>query len=140
MLFAAGNYEAADRVFEEVVKAKPDFANGWYNWAHTARQINRIDYAVERLSQALVLVPVDSGDYETASKELEEWKKELEAAIAQAKAAAEEQAQREPETLRTPDPLPAGGEERVNVTEADLQPPEAPVLPVEPSQTPEGGP
>ena len=140
LLFAAGNYEAADRVFEEVVKAKPDFANGWYNWAHTARQINRIDYAVERLSQALVLVPVDSGDYETASKELEEWKKELEAAIAQAKAAAEEQAQREPETLRTPDPLPAGGEERVNVTEADLQPPEAPVLPVEPSQTPEGGP
>jgi hypothetical protein len=88
-----------------------------------------------------VLVPVDSGDYETASKELDEWKKELEAAIAQARAAAEEQAQREPETLRTPDPLPeTGGEETVNVTEEDLQPPEAPVLPVEPSQTPEGGP
>jgi len=132
LLFAAGNYEAADRVFEEVVVAKADFANGWYNWAHTAKQLNRIDYAVERLNQALVLVPVDSGDYETASKELEEWKKELEAAIAQAKAAAEEQAQREPETLSTPEPLPeTGGEEQVNVTEEDLLPPEAPVLPTE---------
>jgi hypothetical protein len=37
--------------------------------------------AVTRLNQAVSLVPADSGDYETANKELTEWKKEYDEAV-----------------------------------------------------------
>ena len=146
LLYASNNFEEADRVFEEAVKAKQDLANAWYNWAYSAKQMNRIDLAVQRLGQAIALVPVDSGDYETASKELDVWKKELDEAIKkqQAALAAQQQAaeQKEPETLKAPEPLPTvGDEEQVNVPAEGLEPPEAevtatPVPSKAPSPTP----
>jgi tetratricopeptide (TPR) repeat protein len=131
LLFAAGNYEEADRVFEEVVTDKNDYANAWYNWAYTAKQLNRVDYAVVRLEQALRLVPQDSGDYEQADKELTEWKKELDELIKQQQAQLaaqqqqqQQQEQKEPETFKVPEPLPTVGEEElVDVPAEELEPP-----------------
>ena len=139
LLYAAGDFEGADRAFEETVKNKTDFANAWYNWANSAKKLNKIDVAVARLEQALKLVQADSGDYETAAKELEVWKKELEEAIkrqqelmkqqADAQAAA---APKQPETLKTQAPLPTmGAEEKVNIPASQL---EAPVI--QPTEVP----
>lgn len=132
LLFAAQRYEEADRVFEQVVVNKQDFANGWYNWANTAKKMNRIDLAVQRLTQAVTLVPAESGDYEKANKELGEWKKEYDAAVKQAQAQ-----QKQAETLKTAEPLPTlGAEEKVDVPKEQLEPPEAVVTPTtEPSPT-----
>jgi Tfp pilus assembly protein PilF len=119
LLYAAGNYEAADRIFEQVVTVKQDYANGWYNWAYSAKKMNDLNSAVSRLTQALALVPVDSGDYDSASKELDAWKKELDAATAN-NAAITKQA----ETLKTPEPLPTTTKpEKVNVPTGEMQPP-----------------
>lgn len=137
LLFAAQRYEEADRAFEEVVKNKQDFANGWYNWANTAKNMNRIDLAVQRLTQAVALVPKESGDYEKAAKELATWQKEYDAALKQAQAQLKQQqdaaaaaAKKPAETLKTAEPLPTmGAEEKVNVPADQLQPPAAVTTP-----------
>lgn len=125
LLFAAERYDEADRAFEMVVTNKEDFANGWYNWANTAKKMNRIDLAVSRLTQAVALVPKESGDFEKANKELESWKKEYDEAVKQAQAS-----QKQAETLKTADPLPTiGADDKVNVPKDELEPPEAVVTP-----------
>ncbi|MFA7675980.1 MAG: hypothetical protein WCY28_01040 [Candidatus Shapirobacteria bacterium] len=134
LFYAAGNYEQADRSFEEAVVNKNDYANAWYNWANSAKKLNKLEAAVFRLEQALKLVPADSGDYETASKELEAWKKELDEAVKKQTELAKQQQteQKEPETLKTAEPVPTmGEEERVNVPAEELNPPvvEAEVTP-----------
>lgn len=144
LLYAANRIDDADRVFEQVVTNKSDFANGWYNWAHTAKMTNRIADAYQRLAQAVSLVPPDSTDFENANELLAEWKKELDQAIKQQEemaaqqASAEEQQEPEEETLKTADPLPTmGEEERVDVPAEELEPPlptEEPV--VEPTAMP----
>jgi len=134
LYFAAGQFENADRTFEEAVVRKTDYANAWYNWAHTAKKLNHLAEAVQRLSQAVALVPADSGDYEKANEELLTWKKELDEAVA--KLQAQQQQQKPAETLTQPQPLPTvNQEEIVNLPAEDLQPPEAP--PLEPTETPQ---
>jgi len=119
LLFASGRYDEADRVFEQVVTNKPDYANGWYNWAYTAKNSNKLADAVQRLSQAVALVPVDSGDYDKALKELTTWKKELDEAIK--KQAASVEAAKQAETLKTPGPLPTPG--KVTIPNGEMEPP-----------------
>jgi Tfp pilus assembly protein PilF len=121
LLYAAGNYDQADRVFEQVVGEKQDYANGWYNWAYSAKMSNDLPDAVQRLTQALALVPVDSGDYDKASKELAAWQKELDATNKQAAAQV-----KPAETLQTPQPLPTASKtNKVVVPTGELQPPTA---------------
>ena len=103
--------------------------------------MDRLADAVARLSQAVALVPVDSGDYDKADKELTSWKKELQNFISKAKAA--KQAEKPAETLKVPEPLPTttGGV----VKDKNLAPPKAVVSPaaeatptgVEPTQAKE---
>lgn len=76
LFYAAGQYDSAERSFEESVKVKQDYANAWYNWAYSAKKLNKVDAAVNRLQQALTLVAADSSDYEAAKTELETWKQE----------------------------------------------------------------
>jgi tetratricopeptide (TPR) repeat protein len=127
LLYAAGQYEEADRMFEQVVTNKNDYANGWYNWAYSAKKLNKLANAVDRLSQALTLVPATSGDYEQASTELATWKKEYDEAVKkyneQVKAAEEEA--KKAETLTTPEPLPTGNvESQIPIPSGgDIQPP-----------------
>jgi len=127
LLFASGRYDDADRVFEQVVTNKPDYANGWYNWAYTAKKNNRLAEAVQRLSQAVALVPVDSGDYDKAAEELLTWKKELDEAIKKQQELVTQQEQKEPETLKTSEPLPTGG--KVVVPTGEMEPPETTPVP-----------
>lgn len=137
LLFAAQRYEDAGRVFEQVVKDKPDFANGWYNLAYADKAQNKLEMAVADLQQALSLVPQDSGDYEKASAELDKWKKELEELMKKQKAAAET-TQKEPETLKAPEVIPTqavGEEEKVNVPVEQIQPPEVTPLPTQAEET-----
>ncbi len=125
--FGAGRYDEAERIFEDAVRLKPDMANAWYNWAHAAKKLNKIEMAVNRLSQAVALVPVDSGDYDLASKELEEWKKEYEELVKKYNEQVEAQKQKEPETLTTPEALPTGGE--MVLPEETMEPPRIEVAP-----------
>jgi len=107
LLFAANRFDEADRIFEQVVTVKPNFANAWYNWAYSAKKMNKLDYAVQRLTQAVALVPADSGDFEKANAELTTWKKELDELNKKQAASAQESVEpKQPETLKTPDALP----------------------------------
>jgi tetratricopeptide (TPR) repeat protein len=114
-------------VFEEVVRSKPDLANGWYNWAYSAKNLNKLAEAVARLQQAAALVPIDSTDRTKAEEELAVWKKELEA-VNQAKAN-QVQPVGSPtptpaEVLKTAEPLPTVNQEKkVEVPSGTLEPP-----------------
>lgn len=130
LLYAANRFDDADRVFEQVVTVKPDFANGWYNWAYTAKQTGKLADAVTRMTQALTLVPADSGDYAKANKDLETWKKELDEAIKKqnaelaARQAAAATPTPTPESLKTAEPLPTGNRtSKVAVPTGELAPP-----------------
>lgn len=104
LLYAAGEYDQAERAFEQAVTDKSDYANAWYNWAYAAKQQNKLNAAVTRLEEALKLVPADSEDYQTALKELDSWKEELakETAASEKQAAATGQQQQQTTDLTTP--------------------------------------
>ena len=97
----------------------------WYNWAYSAKKMNKLADAVQRLGQAVQLVPVTSGDYESATKELNLWKDEYNAAVAKAQAAqVTPTPTKTPESLSAPQPLPTmGKEEKVKVSAKDFAPP-----------------
>jgi tetratricopeptide (TPR) repeat protein len=127
LLYSARNFEEADRVFEQVVVNKQDFANGWYNWAYTAKNLNKLEVAIQRLNQALALVPADTGDFDKASKELGEWRKEYDDLLK--KQGGAQKTTLTPETLKTAEPIPtAGKEEKVNVPKEQLEPPTSNVV------------
>lgn len=135
LLFSANGFDEADRVFQKAVEDKNDFANAWYNWAYTAKKLDKIGSAVERLTTALKLVPADSGDYEKASAELVTWKAELAEAIKKQEAALkEQQAQQEPkqpETLKAPEIQnpEATNASMVNMPATEMAPPAEQVAP-----------
>lgn len=130
LYYGLGDYESADRMFEEAVVSKTDYANGWYNWAYSAKQLGKLELAVNRMQQALSLVPSDSSDYETANKVYSEWKEELDEA--NKKAAESEQANNSGEqTLTTPEALPTGvGENGIESNEGLEPPVEEETLPI----------
>ena len=138
LMYGAQNYALAERYFEEAAIDKPDFANAWYNRAHSAKQQNKLQDAVTFMQQALNLVPADSEDYTKAKKELDDWQKQLDEAIAQyqeqlKQQQGQQQTQKptETESLKTPEPLPTmGEEEKVNVPAEQLEP----KITVEPTQ------
>ncbi len=142
--YGAGDYASAERYFEDVVKDKGDYANAWYNWAYASKQQNKLQDAVSRLDQALKLIPADGEDYTKGKQELDKWNKELETAVKQyqeqlkqqqeAQQKSQQQApnatQKSTEPLTTPQPLPTEGkEEKVNVSEKDLAPPQTTTTP-----------
>jgi hypothetical protein len=142
LLYAAGRYPEADRLFEQAVTNKPDFANGWYNWAYNAKQMNQLADAVQRLNQAVALVPVTSADYEKANGELTVWKKEYDEAVKkqQAATAVTLTPTPKPETLKAPAPQPTVGKEgKVSVPAQDLAPP-TPAVTAVPTETPTASP
>jgi len=111
LLYASGRYDEADRVFEAVLLSKMNFANGWYNWAHSAKQINKLPEAIARLTQSLTLVPVSSGDYDVANGELIKWRKELDDLNIKQKELLK------PETLTNPSAVPTKNKEIVVPTQ-----------------------
>lgn len=122
LLYAAGRYEEADRVFEQIVALKPDLANGWYNWAYSAKKLNKLGDAINRLTQALSLVPVTSGDFDKASEELVGWKKEYDELVKQQEQQA--QVQKQAETLKVPEALPTTNKkDQVTLPKEDMEPP-----------------
>jgi Tfp pilus assembly protein PilF len=86
LYYAAGDFASADKYFEKAVTVKNDYANTWYNWSYSAKGLNNLQAAVDRMTQALKLVPADSTDYQKANDELTKWKTELEAATKKAAA------------------------------------------------------
>lgn len=136
LLYAANRIDEADRMFEEAVAAKQDYANSWYNWAYTAKKNNKLTEAVSRLTQAVALVPTDSGDYDKANKELDQWKKELEEATKKQKETQQQETQKQAETLKAPEPLPTTNpKEKMVVPTGEMQPPVT--EPVKPEVTPQ---
>jgi tetratricopeptide (TPR) repeat protein len=134
MYYGVKDYATAERYFEEAVTNKQNYANAWYNWAYAAKQQNKLQLAVNRLEQALALVPNDSEDYTKAKEEFDKWEKEYNEAVAkyneQVKQQQEQQktdnTEQKPvntEPLTTPEPLPSmGAEEQVNVPAEQLEP------------------
>ncbi len=130
LMYGSQNYPMAERYFEEAIVDKNNFANAWYNRAYAAKQQNKLQDAVVFMQQALNLVPADSDDYTKAKKDLDDWQKQLDEAIAQYQEQLKKQQaelqQTEPtktETLKTPQPLPTmGAEEKVQVPAEQLEP------------------
>lgn len=105
LLYAAESYDEADRIFQQAVESKSNYANAWYNWAYSAKKRNYLSDAVTRLTKAVDLVSAESGDYDQASKELDTWKKELEEATKKQQDALKQQqaeTEKKPETLVPP--------------------------------------
>ena len=74
------------------------------------------------------MVPIDSGDYDLASKELEKWKKEYEELVKKYnEQVAAQQQEKEPETLKTPEALPTGNQSVL--PDNIVEPPEVTVIP-----------
>ena len=130
LMYGSQNYSVAERYFEEAIIDKNNFANAWYNRAYAAKQQNKLQDAVVYMQQALNLVVVDSDDYTKAKKDLDDWQKQLDEAVAQyQEQLKKQQSQQQPtepvktETLKTAEPLPTMGvEERVDVSKEELEP------------------
>jgi len=110
LLYGLGKFEEAGKQFETAVRLNPNFANAWYNWAWAEKQQKRLSSGVEKLQQAVNLVTPDTTDFEKASKELNEWTKELGEAAA-------EKPKKETEELKTPELLPSSKIEEKTETE-----------------------
>ena len=137
LYFGLNDFESADRVFEEVVVSKNDYANGWYNWAYSGKQLNKLELAVNRMKQALQLVPADSTDYETASKVLNEWQKELDELNKKKTEEAKKTSIEGEKTLTTPEALPSKTDEKKEIqSNEDMAPPVEVTPTVEISPTP----
>lgn len=137
LYYGLNDFESADRIFEEVVVSKNNYANGWYNWAYSGKQLGKLEMAVNRMKRALELVPANSNDYETANKILVEWQKELEEMN---KKKAEEtkktDANDEEKILTTPEALPTGTSDNGIKTGEGMEPPIEVTPTVEVSPTP----
>lgn len=137
LYFGLNDYESADRVFEEVVVSKNDYANGWYNWAYSGKQLGKLELAVNRMKKALELVPADSTDYETASKVLNEWQKELDELNKKKTEEAKKTSTEGEKTLTTPEALPSKTDEKKEIqSNEDMAPPVEVIPTVEISPTP----
>lgn len=147
LMYGSQNYSMAERYFEEAIIDKNNLANAWYNRAYAAKQQNKLQDAVTFMQQAMNLVAVDSDDYTKAKKDLDDWQKQLDEAIAQyqqqLKQQQAQQQQTEPmktETLKTAQPLPTMGvEEKINVPAEQLEPKitvEPTVVPTQPVEQP----
>jgi len=129
LMYGSQNYAVAERYFEEAIIDKNNFANAWYNRAYAAKQQDKLQDAVVFMQQAMKLVAVDSDDYTKAKKDLDEWQKQLDEAIAQYQEQLKKQQAQQPaepmkaETLKTAQPLPTmGAEEKVDVPAEQLEP------------------
>lgn len=119
LLFAANRFEEADKVFEQGILNKNDYANLWYNWAYTAKKLNKLSEAVDRLTQAVSLVPGNSSDFDKASKELSDWKKELDSAKQNVN-----QQKNDQSTLSVPQPISTTKKgQGIDLSQQDLKPP-----------------
>ena len=136
LYFGLNDIESADRLFEEVVVSKNDYANGWYNWAYSGKQLGKLEMAVNRMKKALELVPVGSSDYETANKVLTEWQKELDEANKKAEADKKASTSQEEKTLTTPEALPTGTNKNEIKANEEMQPPIEVTPTIEVSPTP----
>jgi Tfp pilus assembly protein PilF len=138
LFYAGKDYVSAERAFELAVTNKQDYANAWYNWAYAAKQQNNLQAAVNRLKQAVSLVPTTSSDYQKANDELTSWQKELaEATQKQQDAAKQQQSQQQGSptvtptptassdaTLKTPEVIPTSGttKDKINLQTDNIQP------------------
>jgi Flp pilus assembly protein TadD len=137
LYFGLNDYESADRVFEEVVVSKNDYANGWYNWAYSGKQLGKLELAVNRMKKALELVPADSTDYETANKVLNEWQKELDELNKKKTEEAKKTSTEGEKTLTTPEALPSKTDEKKEIkSNEDMAPPVEVTPTIEISPTP----
>lgn len=64
------NYEQAGQLFQQAVQLKPDYANGYYNWAQVLTQQERYDLAVLAYEKVLSLLDPSSEDYTKAQQEI----------------------------------------------------------------------
>lgn len=99
--YSLGQYEQAGQVFQAAVNLKPDWANGWYNWAWSLKRQKKLAAAVQRLKQAITLVDINSPDYQKAKGELDQWQKLLGKKTKQTTPAAK------PKELSLPTPVPS---------------------------------
>jgi len=118
----AKNYQQAATLFQQAVQMKPDFANGYYNWAKSLEQLQRFDLAYAAYQKALENLEPASDNYiqvqqdmtaieEKAKKQTEDLKKAQEAQVkAQQQNPTKTQTEATPEATR-PDEVPEEPEE-----------------------------
>lgn len=72
--YSLGNFDEAQRFFEQTVSLKQDWANAHYNLAWTLFQKKNYPAAVAEMQNVLTLVNANSDDYKVVQKDLEEFK------------------------------------------------------------------
>ena len=77
LFYSQKNYDDALRFFQQSADLKPDLANAHYNLAATYRQKNDLEKAVTEMEEVVRLVDKSTSDYDKASQELADLKKQL---------------------------------------------------------------
>ncbi len=72
--YSLGNFDEAQRFFEQTVSLKQDWANAHYNLAWTLFQKKNYPGAVAEMQNVTTLVSAASDDYKIVQKDLEEFK------------------------------------------------------------------
>lgn len=66
----AENPQQAATLFQQAVQLKPDYANGYYNWAKALEQLERFDLAYQAYQKALENLDSSSDTYIQVQKEM----------------------------------------------------------------------
>ncbi len=75
--YGFGDYNSAINLFRQAIELKPDYANAYYNFAQTAKQLGDLESARRALTITAKLVENKPQDLELVQKELEELNKQI---------------------------------------------------------------
>lgn len=100
-------WEEAQKLFEQVVILKPDYANGYYNLAAVFKEKGDLTQAIKTMESTLSLTVSGSEDWKKANQELGALKKRASEKAAAVKEE-EKKAVEATSSLNPPEPLPEG--------------------------------
>ncbi|MBU0619114.1 tetratricopeptide repeat protein [Patescibacteria group bacterium] len=117
---ALQDYDSAQRVFEQAITVKPNYANAYYNLAVTLQEQNKLEKAALAYRQTLNLLPADSSERAAVETRLAPIEEHFRQAAEEAKTK-EVSAQ----TLTEPEPVPQkpSGFEPIILDEEKAAPP-----------------
>lgn len=133
LYYALQDYDAAQRVFEQAISAKSDYANAYYNLGVTLEEQNKLQKAALAYQQTLNLLPENSPDRNMVKERLTPIEEEVQKQVEAQQAQQQQVQQQQQAQITEPEPLPEqpSGFEPIMLDEEEAAPPE-----VSPTATP----